>query len=113
MLGNCHVGQKPPGSHPRDTARTLAAGLERSGYTTTLKDFSSCKPGANADARRPCATTQDPVMVTQSTPIGSQGLNRAGAQAPPFHRVTKPRQGEFKGIPGLPKKKKANGLANQ
>ena len=93
-------GQKPPGSHPRDTARTLAAGLERDGYITTLKDLSSCTLGSTQTPEGHARQTQDPVMVTQSTPIGSQGPNQAGGQAPPFHRVTKSRQGEFKGIPG-------------
>ena len=39
-------------------------------------------------------------MVTQDTPIGNQGPFQAGGQAPPIHRVTKTRQGEFNGIPG-------------
>ena len=47
------------------------------------------------------ACSQGPSLVTQSTPIGSQGPFQAGGQAPPFHRVTKSRQGESKGIPGL------------
>ena len=47
------------------------------------------------------ACCQGPSLVTQDTPIGSQGPFQAGGQAPPIHRVTKPRQGEFNGIPGL------------
>ena len=51
-------------------------------------------PKAHADARRPCARPR-----TQSgnpcTPIGSQGPFQAGGRAPPIHRVTKSRQGEF------------------
>ena len=45
------------------------------------------------------ACCQGPSLVTQDTPIGSQGPFQAGGQAPPIHRVTKSQQGEFKGIP--------------
>ena len=56
-------------------------------------------PWGHADARRPCATNPGPSLVTPCTPIGSWGPFWAGGQAPPFHQVTRSRQGEFNAIP--------------
>ncbi len=56
-------------------------------------------PRGHADARRPCATNPGPSLVTPCTPIGSWGPFWAGGQAPPFHQVTRSRQGEFNAIP--------------
>ena len=51
-------------------------------------------PKAYADARRPCVQPRTQ-FGNLNTPIGSRGPFQAGGQAPPFHRVTKSRQGEF------------------
>ena len=51
-------------------------------------------PKAYADARRPCVQPRTQ-LGNLNTPIGSRGPFQAGGQAPPFHRVTKSRQGEF------------------
>ena len=55
-------------------------------------------PKAHADARRPCVQPRTQ-FGNSSIPIGSPGPFQAGGQAPPFHRVTEPRQGEFTAIP--------------
>ena len=112
---------KPLGSQPKNTARTLAAGLfqhrtyKANAFTRSLiapyhrqpkgslqykeEDFSSCAQGQR---RRPEAMRrhQGPGLVTHWSSIGSRGPFQAGGQAPPIHQVTKSRQGEFNGIPG-------------
>ena len=55
-------------------------------------------PKAYADARRPCVQPRTQ-FGNLNTPIGSRGPFQAGGQAPPIHRVTKSRQGEFYAIP--------------
>ena len=67
-------------------------------YTTPPEDFSSCTLGPR---RRPKAMRDNPrpSSETPCTPIGSWGPFQAGGQAPPFHQVTKSRQGEFYAIP--------------
>ena len=69
-----------------------AAGLENSRTSVPT-------PWGHADARKPCVTNPGPSLVTPCTTIRSWGPFQAGGQAPPFHRVTKSRQGEFNGIP--------------
>ena len=94
--GAPHNGEnsgKPLRSHPKDKAGTSAAVPQE-------EVFSSCTQGPS---RRPEAMAHacclGPSLVTPSTTVRSRGPFQAGGQAPPFHRVTKSRQGEFHGIP--------------
>jgi len=54
----------------------------------TPSSLTRSRPGL----RPPASTT------TQQKPEGAKGPFQAGGQAPPFHRVTKPPEGEFNGI---------------
>ena len=57
-------------------------------------------PWGHADARRPCATNPGPSLVTPAPRSGARAHSRRVGRPDHSTRLTKPRQGEFKGIPG-------------
>ena len=84
-------------SSPR-TARTSATFLQPTRVQPAGK-FSSClqSPHRRLEGHACC---QGPIVETQSTPIGRRCPFQGGGLAPPFLRLTKPREGEINGIQG-------------
>ena len=95
--GNCHKGRSPQGVTPgtRPGLRPPASSGWLHHDARGLK-FLHPRPTQTPEGH---ASGRGPSNGNPSTPIGSRGPYQAGGQAPPFHRVTKPRQGEFYAIP--------------
>jgi hypothetical protein len=87
-----------PRPKPQEALRESPQGHGRDFGRQASEEDKVPAPKAYADARRPCVRPRTQ-FGNPSTPIRSPGPFRAGGQAPPFHRVTKSRQGKCFAIP--------------